>query len=352
MNKYWSNITNQIEPYVCGEQPQDKKYIKLNTNESPYGPSPKVIEAINKCTNDDLRLYPDPNCQRLKSAAAKYYNLKADQIFVGNGSDEVLAFSFLAFFNPDNPIIFPDISYSFYPVYGELYNINYKQIPLSEDFSITPEDYSCENGGVVIPNPNAPTGRYLEIKEIKKILDSNIEKVVIIDEAYIDFGGESAVSIVNDYPNLLVIQTMSKSRCLAGMRIGIAMGQKHLIDALERIKNSFNSYTVDRLAAAAGEAALLDKQYLKECTSKIINTRENVINQLKELDFDIIPSKTNFIFAKHRKVSGNELFMKLKEKAVLVRHFNKPRIKDYLRITIGSDHDMKMVIERLKEILS
>jgi histidinol-phosphate aminotransferase len=352
MSKYWSEITKSVEPYVCGEQPKDKKYVKLNTNESPYGPSPKVLQAIKNAANQDLRLYPDPNCDELSETIAKYYNLNKKQIFIGNGSDEVLAFSFLTFFNPKETIIFPDISYSFYPVYANLYNINYKLAKLKDDFSISVDEFLTENGGVVIPNPNAPTGKQLELDSIKNILDNNPNKVVIIDEAYIDFGGTSAVGLIKEYPNLLVVQTLSKSRSLAGIRLGFALGQEELIDGLNRIKNSFNSYTIDRIAAIAAVEAIRDEEYFKECVTRIIKTREKVTESLSELDFNIIPSKANFIFAGHPKYPAGELFVKLREKGVLVRYFNKDRINNYLRISIGSEEEMEFFIVKVKEIIA
>lgn len=351
MSKYWSEITKDIEPYVCGEQPKDKKYIKLNTNENPYPPSPKVIEAIKDAANEDLRLYPDPNCDELRDTIAEYYNLNRNQIFIGNGSDEVLAFSFMAFFNPDEDIIFPDISYSFYPVYAKLYKLDYRLAKLKDDFSISVEDFLCDNGGVIIPNPNAPTGRGLDVEAIKKILKHNSEKVVIIDEAYVDFGCESVVNLINDYPNLLVIQTLSKSRCLAGIRIGFAIGQEELIDGLNRIKNSINSYTIDRIAAKAAVAAIEDNDYFKQCVSKIINTREKVIEELREIGFEVVPSKANFIFASHPEIDGEKLFLTLRENGLLVRYFNKPKINKYLRITIGSQEEMDVFIDKLKKIV-
>ncbi len=351
MSKYWSEITKNIEPYVCGEQPKDKKYIKLNTNENPYPPSPKVLEAIKSAANGDLRLYPDPNCDNLREVIAQYYNLNKEQIFIGNGSDEVLAFSFLAFFNAGETIIFPDISYSFYPVYADLYNINYKLAKLDEEFSIPVSELMTDNGGVVIPNPNAPTGKYLDVDLIKKILDYNSDKVVIIDEAYIDFGGTSVVGLIKDYPNLLVIQTLSKSRSLAGIRLGFALGQEELIEGLNRIKNSFNSYTIDRVAAIAGTEAIKDESYFKECVCKIINSREKVTEELIRLGFNVIPSKANFIFATHSIYPANELFTRLREKSVLVRYFNKDRINNYLRITIGSEEEMDLFVEKVEEII-
>ena len=351
MSKFWSEKTKDIEPYVCGEQPKDKKYIKLNTNESPYPPSPRVLEAVKNVANSDLRLYPDPDCVELRETIARYYSIDKNQVFIGNGSDEVLAFAFLAFFNPNEYIIFPEISYSFYPVYADLYNINYDLAKLDENFSIQVDEFMKENRGVIIPNPNAPTAKYMELEEIKKILNYNSDKVVIIDEAYIDFGGTSAVSIIKDYPNLLVIQTLSKSRSLAGIRVGFALGSEELIDGLNRIKNSFNSYTLDRVASAAAVEAIKDEDYFKECTSRIISTREKVIMQLENLGFKVMPSKANFIFITHPNYAASMLFGKLREKGVLVRYFNKERIDNYLRVSIGSEDEMGIFMERVKEII-
>ncbi|MDP4147344.1 MAG: histidinol-phosphate transaminase [Bacillota bacterium] len=352
MSKFWSEITKSIEPYVPGEQPKDKKYIKLNTNENPYPPSPKVLEAIKNAANGDLRLYPDPNCDELRETVAEYYGLNKNQIFIGNGSDEVLAFSFQAFFNPDSAIVFPDISYSFYPVYADLYNIKYRLAKLTEDFSIPVDEFLTKNGGVVIPNPNAPTAKYLDVDAIKKILDYNSEKVVIIDEAYIDFGGTSVVNLIKDYPNLLVVQTLSKSRSLAGIRIGFALGQEDLIQGLDRIKNSFNSYTIDRVASAAAVAAFKDVEYFKETTARIVNTRELVTEKLTALGFKVIPSKANFVFAAHESYSGEEIFKRLRDKGILVRYFNKERINNFLRISIGSEEEMDVFIEKAKEVIN
>lgn len=351
MSKYWSEITKSIEPYVCGEQPKDKKYIKLNTNESPYPPSPKVLEAIKNAANGDLRLYPDPDCDEFRKAIAEYYNLSKDEIFIGNGSDEVLAFSFLTFFNTNETIIFPDISYSFYPVYAGLYNLNYRLAKLEDDFSISVSEFAEKNGGVIIPNPNAPTGRCLDTDSIKRILNYNSNKVVIIDEAYIDFGGNSVVGLIKEYDNLLVVQTLSKSRSLAGIRVGFAMGNKGLIQGLNRVKNSFNSYTIDRVAAAAAVTAIKDKEYFTECVTKVINTRERIVKKLNSLGFNVIPSKANFIFITHKDYAASDLFTKLREKSVLVRYFNKERINNYLRVSIGSDEEMDFFIEKLQEIM-
>jgi histidinol-phosphate aminotransferase len=351
MSKYWNELTKRIEPYVAGEQPKDKKYIKLNTNENPYPPSEKVLKAISEANNSDLRLYPDPDCDKLREKVAGYYNLNKNQIFIGNGSDEVLAFSFLTFFSSDKEIVYPDISYSFYPVYADLYGLKTRLSQLKEDFSINVENFLSNNGGVIIPNPNAPTGKYLDINSIKKILDYNSENVVIIDEAYIDFGGQSVVGLIKDYPNLLVIQTLSKSRSLAGMRIGIALGQEELIEGLNRIKNSFNSYTCDRIAQVAAIAAFEDEEYFKDCSNRIINTREKVVNKLTEIGFKVVPSKANFIFVSHKEIEAQKLFTKLREKGVLVRYFNKPKINNYLRISIGSEEEMDVFLEKVMEII-
>jgi histidinol-phosphate aminotransferase len=352
MSKYWSEIVRNIEPYVPGEQPQDKKYIKLNTNENPYGPSPKVIEAIKKAADDDLRLYPDPTCDTLCSAIAKYYNLQKDQIFAGNGSDEILAFCFQAFFNPGNPILFPDITYSFYPVFSQLYKIDYRPVPLDDEFNIRIEGFFIDNGGIIFPNPNAPTGTYLKLELIRDILAHNMNNVVIVDEAYIDFGGESAVKLINEYPNLLVVQTLSKSRSLAGMRGGYALGHRDLIEALSRIKNSFNSYTLDRPAIVGGVEAIKDEAYFQENKRKVINTRERVSIKLCESGFKVLESKANFVFISHPLYSGKEIFLELKRRGILVRHFSMPRIEEYLRVSIGTDEDMDRFLKAIFEITS
>lgn len=351
MSKYWSKITRNVEPYVCGEQPKDKKYVKLNTNESPYAPSPKVLNAIRNAADGDIRLYPDPSCDKLRETISSYYGLNKSQVFVGNGSDEVLAMSFLTFFDKDEAIVFPDISYSFYPVYANLYGIKCRLAALNEDFSIPVEEFLKPNGGIVIPNPNAPTGKCLETERIKEILKNNGDKVVIIDEAYVDFGGNSVIGLIKDYPNLLVVRTLSKSRSLAGLRVGFALGQEELIDGLNRIKNSFNSYTVNRVSNAAAIAALEDEDYFKKCVEKIINTRESTVKKLRKLGFKVVPSKSNFIFITHPLYAARELFMKLREKGVLVRYFDKDRIDNYMRVSIGSDEDMDIFIEKIREII-
>ena len=351
MSKYWSKITRNVEPYVCGEQPKDKKYVKLNTNESPYAPSPRVLNAIRNAADGDIRLYPDPSCDKLRETISNYYGLNKSQVFVGNGSDEVLAMSFLTFFDKDEAIVFPDISYSFYPVYANLYGIKCRLAALNEDFSIPVEEFLKPNGGIVLPNPNAPTGKCLETEKIKDILKNNEDKVVIIDEAYVDFGGNSVVGLILDYSNLLVVHTLSKSRSLAGLRVGFALGQEELIDGLNRIKNSFNSYTVNRVSNAAAIAALEDEDYFKKCVGKIINTRESTVKKLRKLGFKVVPSKSNFIFITHPLYAARELFMKLREKGVLVRYFDKDRIDNYMRVSIGSDEDMDIFIEKIREII-
>jgi len=351
MNRYWSKLAQGIEPYVPGEQPRDKKYIKLNTNENPYGPSPRVLEAIKNETDDGLRLYPDPTCDMLISAAAESYGVKKEQIFAGNGSDEVLAFSFMAFFDPDRTIVFPNITYSFYPVYASLFKLNYVTTPLDDEFNIPAEQLMNSSGGIIIANPNAPTGKALPLSAICKVIEGNPDTVVIVDEAYIDFGGESAVSLIDKYPNLLVIHTFSKSRSLAGMRIGFAFGDKELIKALDSVKNSFNSYTLDRLAIAAGTMALRDNQYYKDVINKIIATRERFIQELRNRDFLVVDSAANFIFACHASVSGEKIFKELRNRGILVRYFKKPQIDNYVRISIGTDSEMASVIKALDQIL-
>ncbi len=351
MSKYWSQVVKTVEPYVPGEQPRDKKYIKLNTNENPYPPSPMVLEALKNQISGDLRLYPDPVCKDLIESIADFYHIDKNQVFVGNGSDEVLAFAFLAYFNEGDRILYPDITYSFYPVYSNLFQVDYDPIPLTDSFEVNIEDYKRDNKGVIIANPNAPTGKLLTLEAIKQILEWNKDQVVIVDEAYIDFGGQSALSLIEDYDNLLVVQTMSKSRSLAGMRIGFAIGHPDLIDGLNRVKNSINSYTIDRLALAAGTAAMKDEAYFEETRHKIMATRDWVSQELSDLGFDVIPSAANFIFASPVSVKAEELFRELKDKGLLVRYFNKPRISEYLRISIGTDQEMKDFIEGVRDIL-
>ncbi len=351
MNKYWSALAQRLEPYVPGEQPRDKKYIKLNTNENPYGPSPRVLEAIRGAVDDSLRLYPDPTCDMLISAAAENYGVGRDQIFAGNGSDEVLAFSFMAFFSPGKTIVFPNITYSFYPVYASIFKLDYVTTPLDSEFNIPSDRLMHSSGGIILANPNAPTGKALPLTAIRDVLIGNPDTVVIVDEAYIDYGGESAIGLINEYPNLLVIQTFSKSRALAGMRIGLAFGDKELICALDSVKNSFNSYTLDRLAIVAGTAALKDGEYYRQTTEKVIKTREEFTAELRRRDFIVTDSSANFVFAAHKNVHGEKIFTGLRERGILVRHFKKPLIDNNLRISIGTDEEMSAVLAALDSIL-
>lgn len=351
MSQYFSELIKGLEPYVPGEQPKDKSYIKLNTNENPYPPAPEVLKRIADKANDDLRLYPDPECEDLAQTAADYYHLKKEQVFIGNGSDEVLAFCFGAFFS-GKKIMFPEPTYSFYPVYANLFNVQYQGVPLEKGFEIKAEDYLRKNEGIIIPNPNAPTGRFLEIHDIEQIIQTNLENVVVIDEAYIDFGGQSCVGMVDQYPNLLVIHTLSKSRSLAGLRVGFAFGHKELIQGLNRIKNSFNSYTIDRLAEIGAIESLKAERYFQETKNKIIKTRERTVEKLLELGFDIVESKANFIFISHKKIEASIIFKKLKANSILVRYFNKPKINNYLRVSIGTDQEMATFIEAIKKIVN
>ena len=350
MSKFWSPLVNDLVPYVPGEQPKMANLVKLNTNENPFGPSPKVIEAIQAELNDGLRLYPDPEGESLRQTIAAYNKVKPEQIFLGNGSDEVLAHIFFGLFQHGEPILFPDITYSFYPVYCGLYNIESKKVPLTESFEINPDDFKQPNGGVIFPNPNAPTGRYLELQHVEEILAANPDRVVVVDEAYIDFGGESAITLVDKYPNLLVSQTLSKARSLAGLRVGFAVGHPDLIEALNRVKNSFNSYPLDRLALAGAKAAYEDEAWFRKCCEGVISERERVITALEDLGFEVLPSKANFIFARHKDQPGEVLAKGLREQGIIVRHFNKPRISEFLRITIGTVEQNDALIGGLRSL--
>ncbi|MCR2807833.1 histidinol-phosphate transaminase [Paenibacillus soyae] len=351
MSKFWSPLAGSLEPYVPGEQPKDKTYIKLNTNENPYPPSPKALEAIAAAADADLRLYPDPTCDALIQEVARCYGLSPKQIFVGNGSDEVLAFAFAAFFDPAKPVLFPDITYSFYKVYAQLYRLTPRLIPLDDEFNIPVGEFTSggDHGGIILPNPNAPTAKLLPLADIVAMLEANPDRVVIIDEAYIDFGGESAVKLVPDYPNLLVIQTLSKSRSLAGLRVGFAFGSEELIEGLDRIKNSFNSYTLDRLALHGAVASLQDEAYFRETTEKVIRTRERVARQVAELGFRGTESRANFLFISHPSIAAKDIFLRLREKGVLVRYFASKRIDNHLRVSIGTDEEMDAFIAALRE---
>lgn len=351
VSKFWSEAVKRTEPYVPGEQIDLPNLLKLNTNENPYSPSPKVIEAIKMELDRKLHLYPSPSVDQLRQDIGAHYSLEASNVFVGNGSDEVLAFSFMAFFENGQKIRFPAITYSFYPVYAKLFNIPYEEVPLNRDFSLPSEDFFQTDGGVIFPNPNAPTSIYMELNAVRDILDNNPDKVVIVDEAYIDFATESAVSLINSYDNLLVVQTMSKSRSLAGLRVGFALGNPELIQALTRIKDSFNSYTVDRLAIAGAEAAIQDTDHFQDTTNKIVKTREWVIQEMKKRGFYVLPSNANFIFVSHYNYYAETLYTDLKAQHILVRHFKKPLIENYLRITIGTDDNMQLLLETLDSLM-
>ncbi|MCL2801550.1 MAG: aminotransferase class I/II-fold pyridoxal phosphate-dependent enzyme [Treponema sp.] len=378
MSEYWNERTKNISPYVPGEQPRDRQFVKLNTNENPYPPSPKVIEAIKNAANKNLRLYPDPECTQFREAVAARYGVKPQQVFAGNGSDEILGFAFGAFFESKTvccssccatrcadcdgskkpaPILFPDITYSFYPVYADLWNIPFKTIPLCEDFTINTDEYKINCGGVILPNPNAPTSIALEsdkLLELAKYLEP-LNKVLIIDEAYIAFSSaknaQSVISFIDKHPNLLVVHTLSKSYSLAGLRAGFAISNEKLIEALCRIRDSFNSYTLDRLALAGAAAAIADKQYYDEINTKVIAARERTVKELKNLGIDVLPSSANFVFIKAPNLKGEDFFLKLREKGILVRHFKNAKIADYLRICIGTDEEMDIVLAACREII-
>ncbi|HEY9099130.1 MAG TPA: histidinol-phosphate transaminase [Thiobacillus sp.] len=353
MSQYWSAVVHGLTPYVPGEQPKLANLVKLNTNENPYGPSPRVLEAVRVEAAETLRLYPDPASDRLRAGIAAAHGVNADQVFVGNGSDEVLAHAFMALLKHDQPILFPDITYSFYPVYCGLYEIAYKTIPLNASFEIQVDDYLTPNGGVIFPNPNAPTGCVLALAEIERLLAGNPDSVVVIDEAYIDFGGESAIGLVARYPQLLVTRTLSKSHALAGLRVGYAIGQPHLIEALNRVKDSFNSYPLDRFAQAGALASIADQAYFNEICTKVVATRTHLVAAMVEMHFEVLPSAANFIFARHPNHAGADLSVALRERNIIVRHFRSPaRIAPFLRITVGTDAQCIALVEALKVIVA
>jgi histidinol-phosphate aminotransferase len=347
MSKFWSPFVKTLVPYVPGEQPKLTKLVKLNTNENPYGPSPKAIEAMRAELTDDLRLYPDPNGDLLKQAVADYYGVQTRQVFLGNGSDEVLAHIFHGLFQHDLPLLFPDISYSFYPVYCGLYGIDHIQVPLDEQFQIRTADYARPNGGIIFPNPNAPTGCVLALDAVEQLLQASPDSVVVVDEAYIDFGGATAISLVDRYPNLLVTQTLSKSRSLAGLRVGLAVGHPDLIEALERVKNSFNSYPLDRLAIVGAAAAFNDKAYFQQTCQAVIDSREQLADELQKRGFDVLPSAANFIFARHPQQDAAGIAAKVREQGVIVRHFKQERIAQFLRISIGTPEQNQALLDAL-----
>lgn len=348
----WEENVRKVVPYVPGEQPKEKNLIKLNTNENPYSPSPKVEQALREMNIDCMRLYPDPTAHLLVKAIADFYHLEEEQVFVGVGSDDVLAMVFMTFFNSPKPILFPDITYSFYDVWADMLRIPYERISLKEDFTIDPEDYFRENGGIIFPNPNAPTGVELPLAQIEKIIQANPDVIVVVDEAYVDFGAESALSLIDKYDNLLVVQTFSKSRGMAGMRIGYAMGDPVLIKYLNDVKYSFNSYTMDQTTIALGKAAVEDKEYFEETVNKVVETREWTKKELSRLGFTFGDSKANFIFASHKECPARELFAALRKDNIIVRYFDKPRIDNYLRITIGTQEEMETLVEFLETYLS
>ena len=355
MSRYWNSLVSKLEPYVPGEQPRIQNLIKLNTNEHPYGPSPKVLAAIAAQTNDSLRLYPDPTALELREAIAGRFGLTAAQVFVGNGSDEVLAHAFHALLKHDAPILFPDITYSFYPVYCGLYEIAYKAVPLDENFKIRVQDYLPEGqaraGGIIFPNPNAPTGIAQPLDQIERVIAGNPDIVVVVDEAYVDFGAQTAAGLITRYPNLLVVHTMSKAYSLAGLRVGFALGHPDLIQGLDRVKNSFNSYPLDRLALAGAQAAVLDQTYFEQARDAVVRSRDALTDDLRSLGFEVLPSAANFVFVRHLAYSGEALASALRARNILVRHFKLGRISNHLRITIGTDEQCKQLITACREIL-
>lgn len=348
----WEEAVRKVVPYVPGEQPKEEGIIKLNTNENPYPPAPGVEKVLREFRIDQLRKYPDPAVEELVNALADNFGVSPKEVFTGVGSDDVLAMCFLTFFGSKDPILFPDITYSFYDVWADLFCIPYEQIPLKEDLTIDPKDYKRINGGIIFPNPNAPTGIEQPLAQVEEIIKANQDVIVIVDEAYIDFGGTSAVELIHKYDNLLIVQTFSKSRSMAGNRIGYAIANERLIAYLNDVKYSFNSYTMDRITIACAVAALEDRAYFEETVQKVIATRERVKAELKELGFTFGDSKSNFIFATHKEFSAKELFEALKEKKIYVRYFNKPRIDEYLRISIGTDAEMDVMIKFLREYMS
>jgi len=356
MSRYWSKVVHGLTPYVPGEQPKLPNLVKLNTNESPYGPSRKVLDALRAEVGDTLRLYPDPGSDKLRAAIAKRHGLKSDQVFVGNGSDEVLAHVFLGLLkheDHDRPVLFPDITYSFYPVYCALYGIAFEQVPLNVAFEIDVKDYLCANGGIIFPNPNAPTGRLLALSEIERLLKANTSSVVVIDEAYVDFGGVSCVPLIKQYSQLLVTHTLSKSRALAGLRVGYATGHPDLIEALNRVKDSFNSYPLDRFAQAGAAAAMEDDAYFDAMCQKVIASKARLVEDMQALGFEVLPSAANFIFARFPGRDGADIAAKLRERSIIVRHFRHPsRISPFMRITVGTDEQCAGLVEALRDIVT
>ena len=351
MKKHWSRRIRDMIPYVPGEQPRDRQFIKLNTNENPYPPSPKALEALRAAAGDSLRLYPDPECTELRAAIAAAHGLSPEQVFPGNGSDEVLAFCFQAFFDPDRPVHFADITYTFYAVYASYFGLTPELVPLAEDFTLPVADFLAPGcGGVVLANPNAPTGLAVELADIRRILEAHRDQVVLVDEAYIDFGGASADVLVPEYDNLVVVRTLSKGHALAGLRVGYALAQPDLIAALRCVRDSINSYTVDRAAQAAAAASLRDAAYFQERTAQVVRTRQRTALALRDMGFAVTDSQANFLFVRHPQVPAKTLLDGLRERGILVRWFDRPRIRDYLRITVGTDGEMDALTAALKEL--
>jgi len=349
--RFWSELVERLEPYVPGEQPQVANLLKLNTNEAAYGPSPRVLEALASVDGDDLVRYPDPRSQVLCQSIAAYHGLDESQVFVGNGSDEVLAHVFQGLLRQQRELLFPDISYSFYPVWAQLYGIHYRQVALDGEFSIRPRDYSASAAAVILPNPNAPTGRLLGLEVLREFLaESN--RLLVVDEAYIDFGGETAVPLLADYDNLLIVRTLSKSRSLAGLRVGYALGSPELMEALVRVKDSFNSYPLDVVAQRAAVASFGDEAWFQDCCQRVIRSREMLVAGLEALEFDVLPSAANFVFCRHRRVAGDVLFGELRRRGIIVRRWDSERIRDYLRISVGTDAQVERLLANLEEILA
>lgn len=342
----------RLTPYVPGEQPGNERVVKLNTNENPYPPAPGVTAALSAVNGDELRRYPDPQSVQLKRAFARRAGLSEKQVFVGNGSDEVLAFAFMGLLQQSLPLYFPDVTYSFYPVWSDLCGIDYREVPVARDYTVDPQSFPASNGGIIVPNPNAPTGILLSLDAVRRLLQHSRDSVVVIDEAYIDFGGESAVSLIPDYDNLLVVQTLSKSRSLAGLRVGVAFGDEALIEALERVKNSFNSYPLDVPAQRAALASLSDEDYFQHSCQRIIDSRTRLTKALEMLDFNVLPSSANFVLAQHSARPAKELFSALRERGIIVRYFDRPRIDNFLRISVGTEQECDQLVAALDEILA
>lgn len=351
MSSLWSPLAHALSPYVPGEQPRIPNLVKLNTNESPFGPSPQALAAMREAANDTLRLYPDPEATELRAELAELHGVAPDQVFIGNGSDEVLAHAFAGLLNQSKPLLYPDVTYSFYPVWAQLFGIRAETVPLDDGMRVRIEDYRRDAGAIVIANPNAPTGIALPRAEIERLLAEHDDIPVVIDEAYVDFGGESAVPLIAEHPHLLVVQTMSKSRALAGLRVGYALGDAGLVEALTRVKDSFNSYPLGRIAQAGAAASVRDDKYFRESCARVIANRTTMTRALEGLGFEVLPSSANFVFARHPERDGTALAAGLRTRAVLVRHFNKPRIADWLRITVGTEAEIHRLVEAATEIL-